>query len=144
MDSGVKADAVDLPEANDITVGIIALVAQHKPARGDSRRTKGRSRLPGAAACGLATRTVRQPCAALERGAPFRVAIARNADRHARDLAPVVADVRTAGITGLDGIADELNARGMLTPRVGRWHKSTVMNLLDRLGLREAACASPG
>ena len=27
----------------------------------------------------------------------------------------------------------------MLTRRGGRWHVSTVMNLLDRLGLREAA-----
>jgi hypothetical protein len=32
----------------------------------------------------------------------------------------------------------------MLTRRGGRWHVSTVMNLLDRLELREAACASPG
>ena len=31
-------------------------------------------------------------------------------------------------------IADELNARGLLTRRGGRWHKSTVINLLDRLG----------
>ena len=41
-------------------------------------------------------------------------------------------------------IAVELNARGMLTRRGGRWHVSTVRNLLERLGLREAACASPG
>jgi hypothetical protein len=32
----------------------------------------------------------------------------------------------------------------MLTRRGGRWHVSTVMNLLDRLGLRGAACANPG
>ena len=30
-------------------------------------------------------------------GAPLRAAIARNADRHARDLAPVVEDMRAAG-----------------------------------------------
>ena len=67
-------------------------------------------------------------------GAPLRAAIARNADRHARDLAPVVEDIRAGGATSLGAIADELNARGMLTRRGGRWHKSTVMNLLDRLG----------
>ena len=43
----------------------------------------------------------------------------------------------------LRAIADELNARGMLTRRGGRWHKSTVMNLLDRLGLREAGPQDP-
>jgi hypothetical protein len=32
----------------------------------------------------------------------------------------------------------------MLTRRGGQWHVSTVMNLLDRLGLREASCAIPG
>jgi hypothetical protein len=76
-------------------------------------------------------------------GAPLRAAIARNADRHARDLAPVVDDIRSGGATSLRAIADELNARGMLTRRGGRWHISTVTNLLDRLGLRETACASP-
>jgi hypothetical protein len=30
---------------------------------------------------------------------------------------------------------------GMLTRRGGRSHISTIVNLLDRLGLREAACA---
>ena len=30
-------------------------------------------------------------------GAPLRAAIGRNADHHARDLAPVVADVRACG-----------------------------------------------
>ena len=72
-------------------------------------------------------------------GAPLRAAIARNADRHARDLAPVVEDIRAGGATSLRAIAGELNARGMLTRRGGRWHVSTVTNLLDRLGLREAA-----
>jgi hypothetical protein len=53
----------------------------------------------------------------------------------------VVADIRGSGRTSLRAIAAELNARGMLTRRGGRWHMSTVTNLLDRLGLREAAGA---
>ena len=75
-------------------------------------------------------------------GAPLRAAIASNADRHARDLAPVVEDIRGSGRTSLRAIAGELNARGMLTRRGGRWHVSTVMNLLDRLG--EQRCRNPG
>jgi hypothetical protein len=77
-------------------------------------------------------------------GAPLRAAIAKNADRHAQDLAPVIENIRGGGATTLRAIAAELNGRGMLTRRGGRWHVSTVMNLLDRLGMREAACASPG
>ena len=74
----------------------------------------------------------------------LRAAIARNADAHAQDLAPVVADIRASGATSLRAIAAEMNARGMLTRRGGRWHVSTVMYLLDRIGQREVACASPG
>jgi hypothetical protein len=76
--------------------------------------------------------------------APLREAIAGNADRHARDLALVVEDIRSGGAVSLRAIAAELNGRGMLTRRGGRWHVSTVTNLLGRLRLREAACASPG
>ena len=39
-------------------------------------------------------------------------------------------------------IVGAVNASGMLTRRGGRRHKSTVMNLLDRLGLREDPCPS--
>jgi hypothetical protein len=46
--------------------------------------------------------------------------------------------------TKLRAIAAELNDRGMLTRRGGRWHVSTVANLLDRLDRREAVCASSG
>jgi hypothetical protein len=49
----------------------------------------------------------------------LRAAVARNADRHARDLAPVAEDIRAGGATSLRAIATELNARGMLTRRGG-------------------------
>ena len=61
---------------------------------------------------------------------PLRAAIARNAERHAQDLAPVVEDIQAGVATSLRAIAAEL------------WHVSTVTNLLDRLGLRETAGAS--
>jgi hypothetical protein len=74
----------------------------------------------------------------------LRTAVAANAERHVQDLAPVMADIRANGVTSLRAIAAELTTRGMLTRRYGRWHVSTVQKLLDRLGLREAACASRG
>ena len=43
-------------------------------------------------------------------GAPLRAAMARNADRNARDLAPVVDDIREGGAISLRAIAFELNA----------------------------------
>ena len=63
--------------------------------------------------------------AALQRagkdGAPLRAAVVRNADRQARDLAPVIDDIRSCGHTSLGTMAAELNARGMLTRRGGHW-----------------------
>ncbi len=55
----------------------------------------------------------------------------------------MVEDIRAGGATSLRAIAAELNARGMLTRRGGRWHVSTVMNLLERLGMREGHAPVP-
>jgi DNA invertase Pin-like site-specific DNA recombinase len=143
-DSGVRFAAVDLPEANDLTVGVMALVAEAER-EAISKRTKEAL----AVAKGRGVRLGNPNGAAALRRAgkgavALRAAVAANADRHAQDLAPVVADIRASGATSLRAIAGELTARGMLTRRGGRWHVSTVQNLLDRLGLREAACASRG
>ncbi|MGM0583729.1 MAG: recombinase-like helix-turn-helix domain-containing protein [Pseudomonadota bacterium] len=51
----------------------------------------------------------------------------------ARNLAPVIAELRADGVTSLRGLAEALNERGMLTRRGGRWHVSNVRNLLARL-----------
>ena len=67
-------------------------------------------------------------------GAALRAAVVRNADTHARDLAPVIADIRAAGATTLRAIAAELNPRAMQTRRGGRWHVSNAGNLLRRIG----------
>ena len=48
-------------------------------------------------------------------------------------LAPVIADLQGQGHTSLRALARELNASGMKTRRGGRWHVSTVRNLLERM-----------
>src|SRR3954464_1018988 len=142
-DAGVKFAAVDLPEANDLTVGIMALVAQQER-KAISRRTKEALAIARSRGVKLGNPN---SAAALRRsaqgGMALRATVARNAERHARDLAPVIDDIRAGGATSLRSIAAELNDRGMLTRRGGRWHVSTVTNLLERLGMR-AACASRG
>ena len=133
-DSGVRFVAVDLPEANDLTVGIMALVAQAER-EAISRRTKEALAVAKARGTRLGNPN---GAAALRRagkgGAALRAAVAMKADRHARDLAPVIADIRAIGCLSLRTMAAELNARGMLTRRGGVWHVSTVRNLLARLG----------
>jgi DNA invertase Pin-like site-specific DNA recombinase len=131
-DSGVKFIAVDLPEANDLTVGIMALVAQQER-EAISKRTK--EALAAARARGVKLGNP-NGAAALRRagkgGVALRAAVSRNADVHAADLAAVIGDIRASGATSLRAIAMELNARGILTRRGGSWRVSNVRNLLLR------------
>lgn len=132
-DSGVRFVAVDLPDANELTVGIMALVAQQER-EAISKRTK--EALRAAKARG---RKLGNPngAAALRRAgkgnAEAVAAVRRLAADHAERLRPVVDSLMAEGATTLGGIAKALNERGMLTPRGGAWHKSSVRNLLDRL-----------
>jgi DNA invertase Pin-like site-specific DNA recombinase len=54
------------------------------------------------------------------------------ADQHAANVLPVIREIRRAGATSLHQIADSLNARGITTPRGGRWYASSVRNVLQR------------
>ncbi len=65
-------------------------------------------------------------------GAAGRQRQVAEADSLATNVLPVVKDLQTAGVITMMGIADALNARGVRTARGGRWHPSTVQNLLTR------------
>ena len=143
-DSGVRFVCCDMPEANDLTIGVLAVVAQAE-AQAISKRTKDAlqvarrriaesgQRLHGA------VKRLGNPngAAALRRAAKGNSAavsrVVENANLRARDLATVIADIRASGAASLDDIARELNNRDIVTPRGGRWHASSVGNLLRRL-----------
>lgn len=63
-----------------------------------------------------------------------------NADRNATNILPVIRQVQDAGARTLRDVADALNARGIATPRGGKWYATSVKNLLDR-GVTQAASA---
>jgi hypothetical protein len=48
------------------------------------------------------------------------------------NILPETEAIRVGGITGVKGIADELNRREILTANDGRWYATTVANLLRR------------
>jgi DNA invertase Pin-like site-specific DNA recombinase len=56
------------------------------------------------------------------------------ADVFARNVLPVVEQIKAAGATSLRDIAAALNARGVRTARGGTWRASTVRNLTLRNG----------
>lgn len=135
-DSGIKFIAADMPEANELTIGIMALVAQQER-EAISKRTK--EALKAAKARGVKLGNP-NGAAALKRAAKGNSeglkAILIKADKHAQNLKPVINDIRLNGFFSLGEIAKELNERGILTPRGGSWHKSSVRNLLARIEMK--------
>jgi DNA invertase Pin-like site-specific DNA recombinase len=59
-------------------------------------------------------------------------AIRAEADRAASNVLPIIAEIRKSGAATLRAIAEALNARGVSTPRGGRWHAMSVRNALAR------------
>ncbi len=131
-DSGARFVAVDMPEANDLTVGIMALVAQAKR-EAISRRTKEALAVAKARGVKLGNPNGAESLRrAGKGGVALRAAVSANAAAFAQDLLPVLADIRTAGHTSLRSIAAELTARGIRTRRGGRWNVGNVVQLLLR------------
>jgi hypothetical protein len=65
--------------------------------------------------------------------AGWEAGIAR-ANRIAAEVAPVIAELRAAGITSKKGIAKALNRRAVRTPRgIGEWRAIQVARVLSRL-----------
>jgi DNA invertase Pin-like site-specific DNA recombinase len=132
-DSGARFVAADMPDANDLTVGIMALVAQQER-EAISRRTKEALAAAKDRGVRLGNPNGAEPLLRARRG--NRAAIRANrarADGFAKDLSPVIDSLKAEGIRRLGAMADALNQRGMLTPRGATWHKSSVRNLLNRL-----------
>ena len=132
-DSGVTFLACDMPEANDLTVGIMALVVEQER-EAISRRT--REALQAAKARGVKLGNP-DGAEALRRagkgGAALRATVTQNADQFAESLAPVVAAARARGKTTLRDLAGDLNAQGILTRRGRNWYVSSLRNLLRRI-----------
>jgi DNA invertase Pin-like site-specific DNA recombinase len=125
MDSGVDFVAVDMPNANRLTLHVMAAFAEHER-EAISARTK-------AALAAARVRGVRlgapDPASA---GAVGRERLRGRADQFAANVLPIVEEIRRAGAGTLAAIADALNARGVRTARGGQWHAATVRNVLQR------------
>lgn len=68
-----------------------------------------------------------------EARAAARQVIVAQADTRARALSPVIAEICAAGVHSYNGIAAQLNARGIPTARGGRWAATQVRDIVLRL-----------
>ena len=134
QDSGAKFVAADMPEANETMIQFMAVIAQH-----ERKMISTRTKAALAAARARGKRLGNPNLVALQAvgaGKPGWTAGADSnracANKFAWDVLPVVEAIRADGITSLEGIANALNSRGILTARGGRWYATTVRNLLKR------------
>jgi DNA invertase Pin-like site-specific DNA recombinase len=127
--AGVRFVAADMPEANEMVVQIMAVVAQAER-KMISKRTK--EALAAAKARGV---KLGNPANLSNRAVGsvngLRARQQRAAARTA-DLAPIVADIQAGGAASLREIAAGLNARQVPAARGGAWSAVQVKRLLER------------
>lgn len=124
MESGVEFVAVDMPDANRLTLHILAAVAEHER-EAISKRT--REALAAAKRRGTRLGNPR-PAAAAEKA---RASAAAQLETYRAQVLPTVRELDSQGL-GLSAIAREMNQRGITTARGRRWGAQTVKGLLQR------------
>ena len=130
QDSGARFVAADMPEANELTIHIMAAVAQAER-KATSKRTK--EALAAAKARGTKLGGNRGNLDDLRKG-PAVSAVVRSkasADRAAK-VRRQIEVLQTEGVVTLRAISDRLNAAGITTPRGGQWGPSQVKRVLDK------------
>jgi len=123
-----------MPTANNLTVGILALVAQEE-ASAISRRTKAALQAAKARKVKLGYPNAAAALRRANKGCSDSIAVCQaKADAKARNVAITIAAIIEAGHTTLAAIAAELNHREIKTPRNGdTWYPSSVRNIKARM-----------
>lgn len=132
QNAGVEFVCADMPEANRLTVGLMAVIAQHEREM-IARRT--REALAAAKARGVKLGGYRPGSEERIQAAVPAAAAARTAaaDARASLVAGYVREMQREGCS-LRKIAELLNAGGHVAPRGGAWSPVQVARLLRRLG----------
>ncbi len=130
MEAGVEFVAVDFPQANRLTIHILAAVAEHE-ARAISERTK--AALAATKARGKALGGFRGHVATDEARARSSASRKAAADRRAADLRSTFRALQASGATSLRVLAAGLNDRGISAPRGGTWSAAQVRDALARI-----------
>ena len=116
MESKVEFEAVDLPQANRLTVHIMAAMAEHEAAMISART---RAALAAAKARGKKLGGKRWNSAKIaSKGHLASVRVRQeSAAKRASDLLPLIEAIKAEGAVSLRDIADALNERGVPTAR---------------------------
>lgn len=127
MEAGADFVAVDMPNANRLTLHIMAAMAEHEREM-ISQRTKAALAAAKARGAVLGNRT--NLAEAQAKGGQMRSA---QADDFSRRVFPVLNGLMAQGVSSLRALACALNERGIASPRGGQWHPSAVRNVVRRM-----------
>jgi DNA invertase Pin-like site-specific DNA recombinase len=137
--AGVDFVCADMPSANRLTVGIMAMVAEEER-RMISERTK--AALAAAKRRGVVLGGYRGGKLTTKARKAGSAAGKAKADARAADLADTVKELQASGSASLRAIADGLDARGIPTAKGGKWAPTQVMRLLERIGPFDASAVA--
>jgi DNA invertase Pin-like site-specific DNA recombinase len=134
MEAGVKFVAVDLPMANELTVHVMAAMAQYE-AKAISERTRvalAQAKARGTVLGGLRMSPERWDRVSRKGRRAGTQARSEMASKWAADVLPIIDDIRQSGAVSLREIAAGLNERDIQTRRGGEWSAVQVMRVLQR------------
>jgi DNA invertase Pin-like site-specific DNA recombinase len=123
MEAGVDFEAVDFPQANRLTIHILAAVAEHE-AKMISDRT--RAALAAAKARGVRLGGFRNRAGTCNDLIRARSARTDKAVRRASDLRTTIEEIQQQGAQSLCAVASGLNQRGITAPRGGVWSGAQI------------------
>lgn len=139
---GLRFVAADMPEASEVTVGIMAALAAVEDAPAASAERLVRKRDYFARLIDRQSRDAAKRREARGRAGPLVPAVARTPHsrpsmrrtlERALSVAPVLAEIRAAGATTFEEVAHALNELGVPSARGDRWYPSQVRQVEKRI-----------
>ncbi|PXW63069.1 resolvase-like protein [Methylobacterium sp. B4] len=151
--------AADSPEASELTLGIMAALAEAEDRLGVSRTPEtmarrhefyarvtaewraqppaGKGGTPASMSTSMPAAGTARPAAAADHGS--LAAPAQRSRERAEQVAPILSEIRAAGALTLEQVANALNALGVPSARGNRWYPMQVTRVEKRLAAgREA------
>jgi DNA invertase Pin-like site-specific DNA recombinase len=140
QEAGVPFVCADNPTANELTIHLLSVLAQHER-RVISDRTKAALQAAKARGVKLGNPNIKE--LRPDRREAANASRIRMADAFVTDLNEIILDIQNLGITSLSGIANELNTRGIPTQRGGSWQATQVRRVLGRIRKTVTAPTDP-
>jgi DNA invertase Pin-like site-specific DNA recombinase len=129
-ESSVRFICADMPEADETTIGMLAVFAQHERKAISDRTTAA---LAAAKARGVKLGNPKLKPGTAATAAAARIGLSAKANAFAEDLRDVIELAKSEGLATLEDLAEHLTSLSCPTPRGCAWTPMAVSRLLGRL-----------